>query len=354
MKDTNIVIGKKNSGKTSYYLFNEVKDAINNGENLCIYDTRDEYFKTFSSDFKKNGYNVLTLNLNDTTRSNAYNPLEVPYELYKEGNKDKAVEMVNALALEIFKEDNPNTDPFWENMAASYFTGLVLILFESATKEEVNLGSIQVMMMQGEAKFEDITYLKKYLSNLEVTSMIYTMLSPIVFAPADTKGSIIAVCKQKLNVYMYREQLLNLINTNDINVRKLTNKTAIIIIADKTTDLVNIFLDQLISTTNLSFTYILDNLDALRIVLSLNNLLDNATYNQNRVVVSVHNEEQFKELYGKYIMDKFENIIDLNDDMKALSVNTGIPFGNDSDYPMLNMNKHVYLDFKKLVEEKVK
>ena len=354
MKDTNIVIGKKNTGKTSCYLFNEVKDAINNGENLCIYDTRDEYFKTFSSELKNNDYNVLTLNLNDVTRSNAYNPLEVPYELYKEGNKDKAVEMVNTLALEIFKEDNLNTDPFWENMAASYFTGLVLILFESASKEEINLGSIQVMMMQGEANFEDITYLKKYLSKLEVSSMTYTMLSPIVFAPAETKGSIIAVCKQKLNVYMYREQLLNLINTNDINVRKITNKTAIIIIADKTTDLANIFLDQLISTTNLSFTYILDNLDVLRKVLSLDNLLDNATYNKNRVVIAIHNEEQFKELYGKYIMDKFENIIDLNDNMKALSVNTGIPFGNDSDYPMLNMNKHAYIDFKKLVEEKVK
>lgn len=354
MKDTNIVIGKKNTGKTSFYLFNEVKDAINNGENLCIYDTRDEYFKTFSSELKNNGYNVLTLNLNDVTRSNAYNPLEVPYELYKEGNKDKAVEMVNTLALEIFKEDNLNNDPFWENMAASYFTGLVLILFESASKEEVNLGSIQVMMMQGEANFEDITYLKKYLSKLEVSSMTYTMLSPIVFAPAETKGSIIAVCRQKLNVYMYREQLLNLINTNDINVRKLTNKTAIIIIADKTTDLVNIFLDQLIGTTNLSFTYILDNLDVLRKVLSIDNLLDNATYNKNRVVVAIHNEEQFKELYGKYIMDKFENIIDLNDNMKALSVNTGIPFGNDSDYPMLNMNKHAYIDFKKLVEERVK
>ena len=61
MKDTNIVIGKKNTGKTSCYLFNEVKDAINNGENLCIYDTRDEYFKTFSSELKNNDYNFTYL-----------------------------------------------------------------------------------------------------------------------------------------------------------------------------------------------------------------------------------------------------------------------------------------------------
>jgi predicted ATP-dependent endonuclease of OLD family len=98
MKDTNIIIGKKNTGKTKYYLFDEVKDAIKNGDNLCIFDTRDEYFRTFSNELKNNGYNVLTLNLNDPARSNGYNPLQVPYELYKEGKKDKAIELVNNLA----------------------------------------------------------------------------------------------------------------------------------------------------------------------------------------------------------------------------------------------------------------
>ena len=352
MKDTNIIIGKKNTGKTKFYLFDEVKEAIKNGDNLCIFDTRDEYFRTFSSVLKSNGYNVLTLNLNDPTRSNGYNPLQVPYELYKEGKKDKAIELVNNLALEIFKEDNPNSDPFWQNMASNYFTGLVLILFNDAKVEEVNLGSIQVMMTQGEERFEDITYLKKYLNGVDATDTIYTMLSPIVFAPADTKGSIIAVCKQKLNLYMYREELLNLLNTNDINVRNLTEKTAIIVIAGKTTDLVNIFLDQLISVSNLAFTYILDNLDSLRVVLSLSDLLDNATYNKNIIFASIHNVDQFKDLYGKYIMDKFENIIDLNDGMKAMSFDKDVLLGNDSDYPLLNMNKHEYINFKKIVEER--
>lgn len=352
MKDTNIIIGKKNTGKTKFYLFNEVKDGIKNGDNLCIFDTRDEYFRTFSNELKNNGYNVLTLNLNDPAKSNGYNPLQVPYELYKEGKRDKAIELVNNLALEIFKEDNQNADPFWQNMASSYFTGLVLILFEDAKPEEVNLGSVQVMMTQGEAKFEDITYLKKYLNGVDATDTIYTMLSPIVFAPIDTKGSIIAVCKQKLNVYMYREELLNLLNTNDINIRNLTGKTAIIVIAGKTTDLVNIFIDQLVSVSNMSFTYILDNLDSLRVVLSLNDLLDNATYNKNRICVSIHNEEQFKDLYGKYIMDKFENIIDLNDSMKYSTMPILSNIGNDSDYPLLTMNKHEYINFKKLVEEK--
>lgn len=350
MKDTNLIIGKKNTGKTKYHLFNEGKNSIKNNENLCIFDTRDEYFRTFSKELKNNDYNVLVLNINDADKSNGYNPLQVPYELYKEGKKDQAISLVNNLAQEIFKEDGSNVDPFWQNMASNYFVGLVLILFNESELEKINLGSIQVMMNQGEEKYEDITYLKKYLNNIDSTNTIYTMLSPIVYAPVDTKGSIISVCKQKLNLYMYREELLNMLNTNDINIRKLKEKTAIIIIANKMTDLVNIFINQLVEVSNLSFTYILDNFDSLRRLLSLNELLDNATYNKNKVHVAVHNIDEFKDLYGKYIDDKFENIINLNE--RPVDTSKMVEYGNDSDYPSLAINKHEYINFKKLVEEK--
>lgn len=352
MKDTNLIIGKKNTGKTKNYLFNEVKEAIKLGENLCIFNTRDEYFRTFSNELKTNGYNVLTLNLNETSRSNGFNPLQVPYELYIEGKKDQSIELINNLALQIFKADNLNSDPFWENMASNYFTGLALILFKDGKKEEINLGSIQVMMNQGEEKFEDSTYLKKYLNGVDATNLIYTMLSPIVYAPVDTKGSIIAVCKQKLNEYMYREELLNMLNTNDINVKSLDNKTAILIIADKTTDIANILINQLIEISGMKFTFILDNFDRLRVLLSLNKLVDNASYDGNKVYVSVHNVDELKEKYGKYITDKFENIIDLNNEMKSISDNITIELGNDSNYPILSMNKHEYINLKKIVENK--
>ena len=345
MKDTNLIIGKKNTGKTTF-LFNELKKIIKNNENICIYNTRDEYFKTYSNNLKENNYNLLTLNIDEASKSNGFNPLQVPYELYKEGKKDKSIELINLLAQEIFKEDNPYSDPFWQNMASSYFTGLVLILFNVGKEEEINLGSIQVMMNQGEEKYKDTSYLKEYLSNIDVTNTIYTMLSAIVFAPSDTKGSIISVCKQKLNNYMYREELLNMLNTNDINVRNLKQKTAIIIIASKQTDLANIFINQLVELSNISFTYILDNFDNLRNLLSFNNLLDNASYNKNKIFIAVHNEEELKEKYGKYILDKFENIINLND--KELKEN--IKIGNDEDYPKLNITKPNYINFKNIVK----
>ena len=344
MKDTNLIIGKKNTGKTTL-LFKELNNAIKNNENICIYNTRDEYFKTYSKQLKENNYNLLTLNIDEASKSNGFNPLQVPYELYKEGKKDKSIELIDTIAHEIFDEDNPNNDPFWQNMASSYFIGLVLILFKEGKEEQINLGSIQIMMNQGEENYKDTSYLKQYLSDIDVTDTIYTMLSPIVFAPPETKGSIISVCKQKLNVYMYREELLNMLNTNEINVRKL-NKTAIIIIASKTTGIASMFINELVET-NKNFTYILDNFDNLKKLQSINNLLDNASYNKNKIYIGIHNEEEFKQKYGKYVLDKFENIINLNDKEKI----EDIKLGNDEDYPKLNTTKSNYINFKNIVEK---
>ncbi len=353
MKDTNLIIGKKNTGKTRNILFNEVKNSINNKENLCIFNTRDEYYRNFSKKLKEEGYNVLILNLSDTTKSNGYNPLLVPYLLYKEGKLDLSLTMVNNLALEIFKDDNSNSDPFWSNMASNYFTGLVSILFKEGKQEEINLGSIQVMMSQGEEFIGDTTYLKKYLETIQVTDVIYTLLSPIVFAPTETKGSILSVAKQKLNLYMLREQLLNLLNTNEINLKEMNNKTAIFIIGKKgINDIANIFINQLVEMSN-KFTYIFDNFDELRKLICFDDLIKNSSYAGNRVYVAIHNEEELKEIYGKYIVDNFEVIMDMNSEYKTVMAPYIIEeLENDFDYPILAMNKHNYMNFKNIVSQK--
>lgn len=351
MKDTNLIIGKKNTGKTTL-LFQEVEYAIENDENLLIYDDRDEYYKTFSKKLRENSYNVLTLNLKDSTKSNGFNPLLVPYLLYKENKLDESVNMINNLALEIFHSDTSDSDPFWENMASNYFTGLVLILMKESSMDKINMGSIQVMMNQGEFSYGETTYLKKYLETVDVTSSIYSLLSPIVFAPMDTKGSIISVCKQKLNNYLIREQLLNLLNTNEINVKEISQKTAIFVIGNESiNDIANIMIDQLINT-NVSFTYILDNFDTVRKNLSLINLLKNASYNKNRIYLVFHTEEELKEIYGKYIVSQFDNVIDMqiSSNFKAFKIPCEKKVIDSNEYPLLNMTKHNYFNFKEFIE----
>lgn len=352
MKDTNLIIGKKNTGKTRNILFKEINQLIRQNDNLLIYDNRDEYYLMFSEKLKENNYNIITLNLLDTTKTNDYNPLLLPYSLYKENTIDKAMGMINDLALEIFKSDNSNIDPFWENMSANYFTGLVLILFNEANKEEINIGSIQVLMNQGELKLDNRTYLQKYLEDIDVTNTIYSLLSPIVFAPFDTKGSIISFAKQKLNNYLIREQLLNLLNTNEINLQEIKEKTAIYILGNESINpIANIFINQIIQNVNIPFTFVLDNFDSLKRLSNFDYLIKNASYLHHKVYVAIHNESEFKEKYGKYVIDNFENIINLNEDLNLSQESIDLEIiGNGYIYPKLKLQKHKYFNFKLFID----
>lgn len=350
MKDTKLIIGKKNTGKTRKFLFEEVNKAIENKENLCIFSARDEYYNEFSEKLINNGYNTLLLNLSDPSKSNGFNPLLVPYKLYKEGKTDISITMVNEIGLNIFKEENPYADPFWANMSANYFTGLVLLLFKEGNLDEINIGSVQVMMSQSEDKLNDSTYLASYLEKLDVTNIIYTLLSPTVFAPYETRASIVSSARQKLNKYILREQMLNLLNTNDIDLSNLDNKTAIIIIGEsKSNDIANILLDQLMKM-NLCYTYILDSFSELKYLENFKDLLKDATYNANKVFVSIYNESQLKENYGKYILDYFDECINANETIE--NKDAKFTKKKNVNYPHLEMKKHSYINLKMIVDNK--
>jgi type IV secretory pathway TraG/TraD family ATPase VirD4 len=347
MKDTNLIIGKTNTGKTRGILFKEVRKIIEKKENLFILDKRGEYFKTFGN--KLDGYNKYIINLDDASKSNGYNPLLLPYNLYKANKKDKCIELLKNLTLEIFKDENLNSDPFWSNSAADYITGLILVLFKEAKEEEINLGSIGTLLNQIQIKVEDTTLFKKYLKTIEITDPIYKLSSTTEFAPNETKGSIISVIRQKLNNYYIKENLLKMLSTNELNLTNLNEKTAIIVIGNN--DIANILLDQLyyqINENKIKFNFILDNLDNYSRVLSLKEIIEDATYNNIKVTVAIRDLEEIESKYGKYIFNKFQNIITIDDSLELMEL------GDYNIYPETKEINRNYFDFEKFVNENIK
>ena len=47
------------------------------------------------------GYDVQILNFRDPQNGSSWNPLSLPYRMYKSGNQDKAIELLDDLALNI-------------------------------------------------------------------------------------------------------------------------------------------------------------------------------------------------------------------------------------------------------------
>ena len=341
MKNTNLIIGEVNTYKTTGVMFKEVINSIKNGENLLILDNKNEYFGTFENELDNNNYNILVFNLDNPYKSNSFNPLLLPYKYYKEGNKDKAVEMIKEIGLEIFKADNHYSDPFWENSAADYFMALVLILFKEGKEEEINLGSIQVMV----SKSDNIT---KYFDSLDVLDSIYIAGSTTVYAPVETRGSIISVMKQKLNDFCVREMLFNNLLGNDIDLANIKDKTAIFIVCnEKINKLGNILIDELVNVSidkNIKFTFFLDGLCDVPVLLELNKILNK----KMNLFVTVRSLEELEDKYGKYIKNKFENCVSSKD---VVDKDKLIEVGNSKDYPESKVNKGVYFNVEEIIKD---
>ena len=249
-----LIIGSTGSGKTQYMVLPAVKILARKGESMIITDPKGEIYEETAEMLKEKGYNIVLLNFRDPQNGNAWNPLYLPYSLYKEGNVDKAIELLDDLAANIlYDEKAQNQDPFWEKSSADYFSGLALGLFDDAKPDEINLNSINLMSTIGEERCGASTYIREYFSTKDAASSAYVNASSVLMAPSETKGGILAVFKQKVKLFTSREVLSEMLAHNDFDMKDIgRQKTAVFIVIqdEKKTyhSLVTIFIKQCYET----------------------------------------------------------------------------------------------------------
>ncbi len=247
-----LVIGATGSGKTTSVVDPLVYSLAKAKESMVITDPKGEIYKNHSNLLRARGYDIIVLNFRDPQKGNCWNPLTLPYQLYKAGNTDKATELVDDVALNILK-DKKAQDPFWENSAADYFSGVALGLFEDAKEDEINLNSISYVTTVGEEKCPPSNYIKEYFNMKGESSTPYVFASNTINSPTETKGGILSVFRQKIRLFASREQLSEMLSRSDFNMRDIGKKpTAVFMVIhdEKTTyhALATIFIKQCYET----------------------------------------------------------------------------------------------------------
>lgn len=250
----NMIIGSTGSGKSQGLSFPFIRTLAKAGESMIVTDPKGELYEGTANELKEKGYNIVLLNFREPQRGNCWNPFTLPYKLYKNGDQDKANELLDDLAKNIlYDENNKGADPFWENTAADYFAGLSLALFEDAKEEEINLNSINLMGNQGEEKIGGTRYILEYFSDKNQASPAYVNASATLTAPNETRGSILSVFKQKIKLFASRENISEMLSHSDFDMEDIgKKKTAVFIVIqdEKKTyhSLVTIFLKQCYET----------------------------------------------------------------------------------------------------------
>ncbi len=336
----NLVLGSTGSGKTVCLVKPMVNLLARKGESMVITDPKGELYKDTAESLKAKGYNIVLLNFREPQKGNAWNPLSLPYLYHKEGNRDKSIELLNDVALNILYDEGNKNDPFWEKTASDYFAGITLGLFEDANEKEVNLNSINYMSTIGEERYAaNSTYVKEYFTLKGESSKPYILASATISAPNETKGSILSTFRQKISMFSTKENLSEMLSFSDFDMRDIgRKKTAVFLVIhdEKKTyhSLMTIFIKQCYETLidvahehegKLPFrtNFILDEFANMPALKDVDAMVSAARSRDIRFTFIIQNFAQLSAVYGEHIAEIIKgncgNLIYLiSTEMKAL------------------------------------
>ena len=350
-KDTHtMVIGSTGSGKTQTTVIPELRLAIKAQESFVLYDLKGEIYDLLSNDLEKEKYNIIKINLSNPTNGNSFNPLTLPYKLYKEGNKDRAIDIIENIGYYFLESEviNNNSDPFWTNSAISLFTGLTLYLFETEKEEDITINKIVSLM-------DELDNIK--LDSFSKNSALYINLNAIIASPPETKASIIAVAKQLLKIFVTREQLSNLLSKTDFDISNIQKeKTAIFIISDNKASsnrLVSLIVDECYQAVMLNsnperrLNILIDEFENTFRIKDFNNILTMSRSYNVRFNIYVKSLLELKNKYGineyEILKLSFGNIIYLLandiDTLEEVSKLCGKTKVNDKVEPLISIEE---------------
>lgn len=315
-----LIMGASGSGKTQCLMFPLLKILARHGESIIVTDPKGELYEECGKLLQEKGYKVILLNFRDPKEGSAWNPFSYPYRIYKEGNVDKANELLQDLASNILIDPNNKAEPFWEQTASNFFTGLSLGLFDDAAEEEVNINSINMMAEVGEDRFGASNYIKEYFKSKGELSPAYIAAASCINAPNETRGGIMSTFRTKTRIFSLQESLSEMLSYSDFDIRDIgKEKTAIFLKVhdEKTTyhALATIFVKQayeaLIATAqtfpNLKLPYrtnfILDEFANMPAIRDIGTMITASRARNIRFNFAIQNFSQLNQVYGKEVAE---------------------------------------------------
>jgi len=314
----NLVIGSTGSGKSESLVFPMVNLLAKKGESMIITDPKGEIYRKTAKNLEERGYKIILLNFREPNRGNAWNPLALPYQYYKEGNTDKSTELLDDVALNILYDPSSKGDSdFWEKGAADYFSGLALGLFQDANEKEVNLNSINYMSTVGEERYATSNFIKEYFNLKGPDSNAYMFASTTINAPNDTKGGLLSTFRQKIRSFSTRENLSEMLSHSDFDMRDIgKGKTAVFMVIhdEKKTyhSLMTIFIKQCYETLidvaqqnggKLQYrtNFILDEFANMPPLKDVDSMVSAARSRDIRFTFIIQNFAQLNDVYGEEV-----------------------------------------------------
>lgn len=249
-----LIIGPTAAKKSRLVTMPTVKMLGMAKESMIISDPKAEIYNRTVSFLKSQNYHILVLNLRDPKYGASWNPLEVPYLLYCQGDVGRAYEFISDIATNLTAIERSEKDPFWDNSAGTLFVGLTALLFKyckefEQSRDVVNIGSVlqlrNVLCAGNKSTIMNNPLWKYAKADLYISSALIGTLE----TADDTRAGILSTFDQKMRIFSTQPNLINMLSSNEIAYDEIDQKpTALYLLLpdEKTTyhGLISLFIKQ--------------------------------------------------------------------------------------------------------------
>lgn len=215
-----LVIGATGSKKTRLVVLPTCLILANAQESMIITDPKAEIYNRTAKQFRDLGYKIEVLNFRDPSVGDCWNPFSIPHDFFKGGNKDKAYEFINDIGNNLFLGQMNYKDPFWDYSASDMFFGLTsLALRLSEDDHEVNIRNIIELRHKfflGDHKVD-----QRLLAIAKEDIITSQSLLGVVTAPEKTQDSILTTFDQKMRMFSFQDNLLDMISSTSLSLENV-------------------------------------------------------------------------------------------------------------------------------------
>ena len=267
-----LIIGSTGSKKTRLVVLPLIHLLCYANESMIISDPKAEIYNRTAYTLQQNGYKVSVLNFRNPSFGEGWNPLAIPYELFKSGERDRAYEFINDISSNLMCSELSHKDTFWEYSASDLLFGLILLAFKFSCKDTVSFKDVLDLR---KSLFDDGSPNMTIWNEVKKDLLICHSLIGTIEAPDRTRTSILSTFDQKMRIFAFQENLLDMLQHNTISVDRLGfEKSAVFLIMpdEKTTyhRLISLFIKQCYER----LIYLAQNLDQPAFKTRINYILD--------------------------------------------------------------------------------
>lgn len=249
-----LVYGATGSKKTRCVIMPTIRMLSFAGEGMIINDPKGELYRTMARFLKDHDYNIVTLNFRDASVGDCWNFLELPYRFYKEGNLDKAYELVEDISKTI-TSDTETREPFWNLSASSCLYGLILCLFRYCKEydkpdEAVNIGNLLRLRRELFAPRRGFSARPNPIWEwAKEDEFVAASMTGTVDTASDTQKGILSTLDQALKTFIISPSLMEMLSHTTFSFDHIVQeKTAVFLLTpdEKTTynRLVSLYISQ--------------------------------------------------------------------------------------------------------------